>query len=130
MKLIRLTSTNSDGHFNNDFYEDIILDKNSQIALQNASFEIDVARIVLDASNNTIIFQLTNGNQRIAKLTPGIYNNSNFENLLTDIGAKLNSRLSNTGKELGTQWRCILESSKKITTEYKTVRASQDKDNW
>ena len=59
MKLIRLTSTNSDGHFNNDFYEDIIMDKNSQIALQYASFEIDVSRIVLDASNNTLRFQLT-----------------------------------------------------------------------
>ena len=108
------------------------MEKNTQIALQNASFEIDVSRIVLDASNNTIRFQLTNGNERVAKLTPGIYNNSNFQELLTDIGAKLNSRLTNTGKELGSQWRCILDekNAKKITTEYKTVRASQDKDNW
>ena len=54
MKLIRLTSTSSDGHFNNDFYEDIILDKNSQIALQNASFEIDVNIITINGTNNTL----------------------------------------------------------------------------
>ena len=54
MKLIRLTSTNSDGHFNNDFYEDIIMEKNTQIALQNASFEIDVNIITINGTNNTL----------------------------------------------------------------------------
>jgi len=130
MKLIRLTSTNSDGHFNNDFYEDIILDKNSQIALQNASFEIDVNSITINGTNNTLIFQLSNGNIRTVKLTPGIYNNSNYNSLLNDIGAKLNSGLTNFGKELGSQWRCILEKSKKITAEYKTNQAIQDLNNW
>lgn len=119
MKLIRLTSNDNNGLFDNTFNEDIIIDEKSQIALHSFTAEIDTQEIVIDAQNSEITFKLVGGNSsgtpaRIVNLTHATYDSSNYGDLFTDATNKMNEKVNNVSTELGLQWQVQTNADKKV----------------
>ena len=57
MRLIRLTTNELTGFFDNSFNEDIIIEPNSQICLSNLTAQIPTNTLIIDESNNTLTYQ-------------------------------------------------------------------------
>jgi len=93
MRLIRLVSEDTQGHFDSIFDTDIVVEKGQQIALQSASFSEQINTISIDASNNDLDFQFKGGTSITIALDEADYDNENKEDLLTDITTKLNKGL-------------------------------------
>jgi hypothetical protein len=104
MKLIRLTSDNRDGLFDNDFStSEIQIKKNDKLALHSASFSSVVNVLNLNSSNDTLKFTFGT-NIKTLSMTHGTYSNVNQQDLFDDIQLKLNNLVGLTaGEELGTQ---------------------------
>ena len=102
VKLIRLKSDQDKLLFNNNIQSDLIIKPNSKIALQNVSFEKANDEIVIDSTNNKMIFNNDSFTSTIT-LTNATYNEVNIKNLRYDIEDKLNASLGlnewNLGKE-------------------------------
>ena len=112
-KLIRLTTSDENCIFDAQYDEDIVLDVNSSIALQSASFKTaDV--IIIDAIDNRIDFQ-AGGTSHTQFLKTGQYSVSNIRDLLTDIQDKMNqaSSLANP-KEFGLQYAVNFNQNHKV----------------
>lgn len=122
MKLIRLVSTDINANFDNDFSSDIMIDKDSKICLHSVSFEPLKNVITIDATNDQIIYNLTNttpANSKTITLNHNTYTNINFQDLLDDIEKKLNDSLTLTGKQIGTQFVVYIgEATKKAEIGY------------
>ena len=128
MKLLRLTTENSNGIFDSSLDQELTIEPNSQMALGSAALELLDKGLEITSANNKITFQVSNGvalapGSRTTRLTPGVYNSSNFLDFFTDFNRKLNSGLGKlettpggggtTGaiglgtnsNEIGKQWR-------------------------
>ncbi len=101
MKLIRLTTTTTDGLFDNTFNQDIKINPNSKIALQNIITEVKEGKIVIDGNNDTIYFQTESGEQREANLTHTTYGKNDYTSLLEDIENSFRRKLKLSGNDLG-----------------------------
>jgi hypothetical protein len=115
VKLIRLTTTNSNGIFNNTLNTDVIVEENSKIALCNFSAEIRQDIININATNDKINCQLigTEG-PRTTNLSLNIYSRNNYEDLFNDMTYKLNKIVSYLSSNIGRQWlTCINDSTNK-----------------
>ena len=131
-KVIRLTSTEQNGVFDNDFKDDIIIRPNSRIALQNIVVETEGDPFVVNANNDTIEYQLTiSGGEQTAAIQHGSYAEANQDPLLSEISFALNKAVpSNTGKSLGLQWKCQKSTTGVIEIGYKTATSSGVMDDW
>ena len=117
VKLIRLKSDDNKLYFNNNIQSDLVLDPNSKVALQNVSFKKTVENITVDSTNKTIVYNNGDGDTTI-NLTESIYDNTDFENLLTDMKNKLNQSLNSTNpSDIGTAFDVKINSSNKMTVE-------------
>jgi len=102
MRLVRIVSEDPQGHFESIFDTDIRVEKGQQIALQSASFSEQINTISIDSSNNDLDFQFKGGTSISILLDEVDYDNSNKEDLLTDITNKLNAGLVfSAGKAMG-----------------------------
>ena len=123
MKLIRLTTTDNFGNFDNDFSTDIEILENSKISIHSLSFQPIQNVLVINASNQQLEYNLTNStvaNAKIVLLENQVYTNVNFQDCLDDMTLKLNNSLELSGKQIGTQFTCIIgESTKKAEIGYK-----------
>lgn len=124
MKLVRITTNNRNANFSNDFNEDIIIEKNSQICVNTVSMEVDTSEIEISGDNDNIFWKMrkSEAEKRItlnhtAENDP--YNNNNFGVLLSDIQNKLNNSLSPVSVEIGRQWRVAVDNDNKISIENK-----------
>jgi len=120
VKLIRLKSDQDKLYFNNNIQSDLVLEPNSKIALQNLSFKKTVEEITVDSTNKKIVYDNGDGDTTI-NLTESTYDNTDFENLLTDMKDKLNESLNSTNpSDIGTEFNVRINSSNKmaIETEY------------
>lgn len=120
MKLIRLTSNDNNGLFDNTFNEDILIDEKSQIALHSFTAEIDTKEIVIDAQNNVILYKLFSGSSpstpaRVVNLTNAVYDASNYGSLLTDATVQMNKKINFANTELGLQWKVYTDKDKKVS---------------
>ena len=94
MRLIRLTTQDNRGIFDNDFNSDILIKKGQQIALQSSSFHENVGQIVIGALNNDLTFEFDTNNTPLSiTLDAQTYNSENHEDLVDDITIKLNNAL-------------------------------------
>lgn len=141
MRLIRLTTTDTQAFFDNSFNEDITINENSQICLENLVAELPPKAIIIDGSNDTISYQLQdttsvgNGGIHSIQLTHGQYGGNSteldftFEELLIQITKKLNDSLTaltdrsgggegTTTKEIGGMFNVSLNSKKFVELEY------------
>lgn len=136
MRIIRLISE-SENIFENDFSDEIVIQPNGQMALLNTSLKMNPHEIIIDSSNDGIIYQLaaSDGTRNI-KLTHQPYKQEDLGALQKDIALKLNNSIGyllNTlnytppnskdgglGLEVGMQWK--VESDKgKISIGYKNA---------
>ena len=67
MRLIRLTSTSSDGIMDNNFQAEILVKENSQIALDSLTMEINPQEIIVDDNNDKITFSIEVGESTIIR---------------------------------------------------------------
>ena len=159
MRLIRLTTNELTGFFDNSFNEDIIIEPNSQICLSNLTAQIPTNTLIIDESNNTLTYQLQNynagnnsGGVFNIELENGTYGGGGIstDSLISQIQEKLNesltvmnsydiSEITGAGtKEIGGQWKAEQKSVKvgdKTTTslnvEYKmTLNKKIQNDNY
>jgi hypothetical protein len=108
-KLIRLTSDTGDGIFNGIFNEEIEIKRDSEIALQSLSVERKSQSVVINSSNGALSFSSVSAtgtpltpNQTGAIIPHGLYDKSNYEELLDNIGAAMN-RVCSLFTDIG-QW--------------------------
>ena len=98
MKLIRVSSTQTQdtGHFSNEFSEAIVLPKQSQIGLINASLAMSSKSIHITGSNNTFTYKTKGGSTvtaRTVTLTPGKYT---LQDAMIELHKQMNSVLTYT----------------------------------
>lgn len=136
MRIIRLISE-SENIFENDFSDEIVIQPNGQMALLNTSLKMNPHEIIIDSSNDGIIYQLaaSDGTRNI-KLTHQPYKQEDLGALQKDIALKLNNSIGyllnnlnytppnskdgGLGLEVGMQWK--VESDKgKISIGYKNA---------
>jgi hypothetical protein len=116
VKLIRLTTTNSNGIFNNTLNTDVIVEENSKIALCNFSAEIRQDIININATNDKINCQLV-GTEGIltTNLSLNTYSKNNYEDLFNDMTYKLNKITSYLSSNIGRQWlTCVNDTNNKV----------------
>ncbi len=118
MKLLRLTSNQTQAFFDNTLNQDLILNPGTQIALQSLALQVDVNQLVIDASNNGMQYQFNNSTGEVHQVyfTHGTYTLLNYNDLFVDMTIALNSELSAFApSEIGYEWHVELDpSSKKL----------------
>ena len=126
MPLIRLTTTNPNGIFNNYIDGGLLLQPNSQIALGSASFQVRREALTINESNFQVGFQITGTDTHIARLSFGHYNSDDFQVFFDDFEAKLNREIGQlksnleikTASEIGKQFQMsLVDESIKITCD-------------
>ena len=98
MRLIRLTSSNPDAIFDNNFNANINLKPQSKVALKSLSLEVALSDVTIDSENDLINFQVSGvSGTKSATLNHYNYDNISFPTLLNDMNAKMNAELTTTG---------------------------------
>ena len=128
-KVIRLTTTEPNGIWDNDFKDDIIIKPYSRIALQNIVVETDGDPYIVNQANDTINYQLTSSEGELtARIAHGEYSEvdgatgAGQASLLNEIGFAMNKAIAaNAGKALGLQWQCVKSDKGKIEIGYMTA---------
>jgi hypothetical protein len=123
VKLIRLSTDNSNAHIKANFDVDITIEPNSKIALKNLTFEPSFGSFIANANNSRISF-LGDGNIpsdfKEQFITPGIYTNT--LELLKEVSQALNRTITlQDGKSNGIGHREIYGEFRLTTNrDYKT----------
>jgi len=125
-KLIRVHTTNKDGTFDAIFKDNIVLQPNSEIALQSCAVARSVQQLNISGVNNTFTFQIQKLNStghpdpgasalKTISGNIGLYNRTTILGFLRDLQDKMNSSLNylNT-KEFGTQCNISINNSNKL----------------
>jgi hypothetical protein len=123
MKLVKLTQKPPDDKvsdfciFNSFLDQDLIINENSQVALQSISFTLDQDDIVITADNQTINVTLINDGVTVnydIYLLEGVYNRSNYQDFFNDFTFALNQGIPFTSNFLGTEFDCRLSRNESI----------------
>jgi hypothetical protein len=120
MKLIRLTTTDENGFFDNAV-PDLKIEPKSKIALLNASFDTEIDTIVIDESNNIIDLTI-NGQANIKTITldSDTYSNTDYQELFDEISSKLNASLTYTkNSDRGVECNCFVETGNRVSIGYR-----------
>ena len=120
MKLIRLTSNDRTGYFDNRFDTDINIKEDSQIALRSCSFKTVISTLAVQNTNQDISFQIKNGEVKTIQLDSATYTASNQDVLFKEITDKLNKTLSVVDRQIGLQFLAQVGSTtSKVEIGYK-----------
>lgn len=129
--LVANEEANSGGEaiFRSLFNEDIVIQPNSEIAMQSVSLNKRMEIIEIDSNSDQLTFQVlgstTNetangvttqyGGEHLINIKHGTYTKSNFLDLFNDIQTKMNQQLGvPSAKEFGTEIRVGLTSEEKL----------------
>lgn len=110
MKLIRLTTTDSNAIFSNTFNEDIIIEPNSKIALHSLTTQIQTEQLIIDALNDDITFGFAGVDYTI-HLAHNTYDKTNIDDFFIDFTYKFNRALGYTESTIGRQWLASTSSN-------------------
>lgn len=112
MKLLRITTSDSQANFDNILKSDLIVEPNSKIALSNASFTNSFPEVYVDENNDTISYNLGIG-PKICEIAHNTYYGTTSSGLLLlqEIYTKMNSKLTLAGKEFGAEWKLYQEAA-------------------
>jgi hypothetical protein len=123
MKLIRLTTRDTEAVFDNIFSDELIMKKDGKIALQNVAIQLAPFEFVVNDNNKKITYQNSTAGDVVVELTEATYNDTNYHSLFTDIQNKLNESTNYDGtnnRVLGVEWKCEIPSTdSRIVIEYK-----------
>ncbi len=92
-KLIKLITNDSNANFDNQFRNEIVINKNSEIALHSLSMVREDVKININGANDRLIFDLNN-QQYTVNMTHGNYSVHNTFNLLNEINRDINSLIN------------------------------------
>ena len=90
VKLIRLTTTDENAIFDNDFVPNIIIPPKSSIALKSLALENVISNIVINSRNDKITFQIKDLLTYEAQLTHAQYDSITAPSLFRDMNIKMN----------------------------------------
>lgn len=142
VKLIRVTSENIDGSVDSIFNSDILIKKDSQIALKNMTMIADKDNLIIDGGNDNMSFSLNTlipSFEKTITLTHNtdanpFYDDNNYQLLLGDIEDKLNQKLDittqtpiQTNKEFGSQFKVYVNSNRRIEIQAKQAEYNNKK---
>lgn len=122
--LIRLTANSLDltgkqGIFEGTFNDGILINPNSQIALQSCSLSRDQDSFLVNSVNNKITFNVAANKTNIIFLKRGLYDNDTLIRLLEDIQDKMNDDLDITNtKEHNTFIEVTINTQNKISFNF------------
>ncbi len=91
-KLIKLITSDSNANFDNQFRNEIIINKNSEIALHSLSMTREEIKITIGPHNDLITFDIGNG-VRDFRLKNGSYTVHQLDTLIDDFNKKINSKI-------------------------------------
>ena len=113
-KLMRLISDTQDGIFSSMFNEDILISKDSDIALQSLSVERKSDKIVISNDNSNIEYGVVLPELGIEStiIPSGVYDKNTNNKLLQSITNGLNRDASFTvnSQQMGTEWNVEVEN--------------------
>tara|TARA_R110000850_G_scaffold216074_2_gene341595 strand:- start:229 stop:1725 length:1497 start_codon:yes stop_codon:yes gene_type:complete len=122
MKLLRLTTRETNGLYDCSFNDQLVIPPNSKIALQSLSMDLDPLSLSITGQNNALFYQITGDYSKTVLLNPFDYNSANYKVLLTDIENKLNDSLvydpTKTKKILGMEWIALINAQKHVSIAY------------
>lgn len=115
-KLIRLTSTDSQCIFDSQYDDDIVLEPDSEIAVQSCTFK--TAEMIEIGSNNNALTATVGDSVHVVYLTRETYSKKNIRDLLQNMQNKLNRtlRLANP-KEFGLQYQIMINRDDKVAID-------------
>lgn len=134
MKLLRLTTNDSECNFDNILNSDLIINPNSKIALSNASFTVQYPTIHINKENDTIKYNITDSDstkEKTCVLLHGDYvgTTSSGLALLQDMSVKMNSKLTLDGKEFGSEWK-VFQTTGTIEIQFQCFGNDFLSDDW
>lgn len=132
VKLIRLTSNDRDGIFDNTFKQELLIKPNSKIALKSLSVQVE-NKIIIDSSNDEITFQLGEGNThkgpRAVRLTHDEYSEKTAPLLFNDMNIKFNAALDTstlaTNRDIGVEVKVDVDATTKTTIDFNVVKLDE-----
>lgn len=131
MRLIRLSTTDTNCLFDNEFDSDIIIKPKSKIALQNVSFEVNKDKLTINSDNDKITVAITSSNIKEIQLEHGEYDNNTIQTLLDDIQDKLNAILdSNLNKDIGIEWNTLINIYGNVEIQYRIGKYNSYDEHW
>ena len=124
MKLIRLHTSNPNGFFETQFNTEVVVDPNSKIALQSATFKSALQTLAVTNQNYRMTFVLTNltdgsSDNLGITLDPAFYTDVNYNDLFKDIQKKFNETMLLNKNTLGIDFRVRLDDQNKVNIGYK-----------
>jgi len=135
MKLIRLTTRDDEAIFDATFNANLTIPANAKIALQSVAINTLPRELIVDETNNQIIYQIANGVERTIKLPQGKYSVTNIEvinRLLTNLfnNSCTFETTDTTQKMLGIEWICFTNADRKESIGYDIGRFNEYSTNW
>jgi len=107
VRLLRLETDDEQGRFDTLFNEDVVIKKDTKIALHSLSAETNYDNIVINRSNDIMKYKIGTNTERQIQLERSVYQLNNINSLFNDIQNKLNDSLvSDANNNIAIQWFC------------------------
>ena len=107
VRLLRLETDDEKGRFDTLFNEDVVIKKDTKIALHSVSCETNYDNIVINRSNDIMKYRIGTNTEQEIQLNRAVYQLNNINSLFNDIQNKLNDSLvSDNNNNIAIQWFC------------------------
>lgn len=139
MKLIRLSTIDERANFDNIFNDDLVIKKDSKIALLSLAMETTASELVIDNQNDEINYQVLEAEGiKTVKLDAATYDANNFRDLFDDIENKLNENTSVNqsiggtvyNKYYGLEWKCAENTRNQVFIKYEIGGYGEYETSW
>lgn len=134
MRLIRLTTEDRSGIFDNHFNQDIIITPQSKIALKSMSIENELKQITINSANDKIDFQVQDGQGILTtQLSHATYDTISAPSLFQDMSIRQNevlkTRGNNVGRNVGLEIRNLIGTDKTFRCQMAQGSLNENTDN-
>lgn len=115
MRLIKATTENPLGIFDNTFNSAIRINPKSKICLSSLTSDEAVDGLTIDDNNDAIRVQLTaGGGVKTINLTHNAYSDLQFNSFFEDFTRKLNATITTAGKGIGYEYKVALDNNLRV----------------
>tara|TARA_R110001592_G_scaffold32533_2_gene113828 strand:- start:10293 stop:11852 length:1560 start_codon:yes stop_codon:yes gene_type:complete len=121
MSYISLHTNDKQARFTNNFNEDLIIKKNSKIALVNIKFEAieDVFNTTTLSTYPTITYSLYTGMSKTVNIGSVKFDNTNYDQFYVLLTTLLNNTLTLENKMINSQWKVSISDDAEVVLEWK-----------
>lgn len=131
MRLIRLTSTDPQAIFDNDFKQDILITPQSKICLKSMSIENVNSQVTINSDNDLIQFQVQSTQGTLtSRITHGDYTSINAPSLFNNMSKVMNAKLrtigTGIGGNIGMEVRNQVGNDRKFVSEFKQATLQEN----